>query len=191
MKRQATSLRSIIGLLMIIGAARGMAATPLAANPQSERVTGNLVSVVTGARTSQPFILTIDRYATDAELQRLGGVLAAQGPYTLRDTLWTLRAGTLSVGGGLGYPVSVALSEDTPTGRTVRVIIDRPLSRFEVAHSTRSSKYPFGYLELNLDRDGRGQGVMFGAAQLRAEGSTVAVKSLGAQPFRLLAVRAD
>jgi hypothetical protein len=190
MNEQTLSSRWVGGFITIflLGAAAAAASTPAASQPV--RVTGSLISVVGGARTAQPFILTLDRYSSAADLQRLGGFLAA-GPYALRDALWARRAGTLSVGGGLGYPVAVAFVSDTPGSRTVRLILDRPLSSFEVAHSTRSSKYPFGYLELELDHEGRGQGFMMGAAKLRLEGESLAVTSLGAQPLRLLAVRTE
>jgi hypothetical protein len=173
-------------------------ATPAAASAASapslghpDQFTGSLVNTVAGARFSQPFILSVDHYTGDAEVQHLTGLLAEKGPYSLRDELWKHSVGYLRIGGRLGVPVAAVLSQDTATGRKLTVVLNRPLSAFEVQYYARSSMYPFSVLELDLDQNGAGQGTLIGAARMRMRGNTLEIQSLGVQPLRLLAVRAS
>jgi hypothetical protein len=167
------------------------AAALAAAAGHPDQFTGSLVNTVAGARFSQPFVLSVDHYAGDAEVQHLTGLLAEKGAYSLRDELWKHSAGYLRIGGRLGYPVAAVLSQDTATGRKLTVVLNRPLSPFEVQYYARSSMYPFAVLELDLDQSGAGEGKLIGAAKMKMHGDTLTIESLGIQPLRLLAVRAS
>jgi hypothetical protein len=162
------------------------------------RITGNLIDTYGDVRrSSQPFILTIDHFSSDADLQAMNGRLTTNGyelgndagAYGVRDNLWhRVQDGTLRVGGGIGYPVSLATSQETPNGRTLRMYLNRPLGAFEVQNYTRSSRYPFTYIEINLDKNGKGQGALIAAARLSPASAAPQVTSLGSQPIRLLDV---
>jgi hypothetical protein len=164
---------------------------PAASSPRPDQFTGNLVNTVRGARFNRTFTLSIDHYDSGAELQQLADTLSAKGQLSLRDQLWKGTAGTLSVGGRLAYPVAAVLSQDTSSGRMIRVVMNRPMSTFEVQNYTRSSKYPFSVLELTIDRNGHGEGRLIGAAKLRMHGNELSFESLGVQPLRLMDVRED
>jgi hypothetical protein len=160
-----------------------------AGNP--EHFVGHLVNTMASARFTRPFILEINRYASEADARRLTSVLAARGPLGLRDDFWRSNAGYLSIGGGLGYPIAAAFAEDTPSGRTIRVLLDRPLGFFETQYYSRSYRYPFTVVELNVDKNGNGEGRFILAAHLQSHGAeTLEVESLGVMPFRLLHLRA-
>jgi hypothetical protein len=159
----------------------------LAAQSRGDQLVGNIVNMEGGG--TAPVVIHIDHYSSDQEIANLKGVLAAQGPQGLRDALWNLEAGYIRVKGGLGYPVAVARSKPEPGGgRVVRLMIDRPLSFREEANLLRSADYPFSYIEIHLDASGKGDGKLIAAAQVSLEGSTVEIKSLGVQPFRLMDV---
>ncbi|HVR10627.1 MAG TPA: hypothetical protein VMW75_21455 [Thermoanaerobaculia bacterium] len=177
---------------LVMGAVLGTAIAAGAVAEHPDEYTGNMVNTVGGARFNQPFVLSVDHYADDADVRRLTGTLAAKGQYSLRDELWHERsAGYLRVGGRLGYPVAAVLSQQTPNGRTLHVVLNRPLGAREVQYFTRSSKYPFTVLELSVDSNGKGEGRLLGAAKMQMHGDTLEFVSLGIQPVRLLAVRAD
>jgi hypothetical protein len=177
----------ILGLaalsLMASAAAAGAAAE------HADQFTGNLVNTQASARSSQPFILGIDHYATSDDLQQLAAALRSKNRYAVRDELWKKSAGFLSIGGRLGYPVAEVFSFDTPAGRKLYAVIDRPMRQGEVQNGTRSSRYPFSVVELNIDRNGRGEGTFIAAAKLKVRADTLEVISLGVQPFRLLKVQ--
>jgi hypothetical protein len=169
-------------------AAQAAPAAPAAQG--SEHFVGHLVNTTASARSTSPFILEIDRYANQADAQQLTGTLAARGQLALRDQLWNSNAGYISIGGRLGYPIAAAFVVETPTGRTIRVLVDRPLGFFETQYYSRSFRYPFAVVELNLDKNGNGEGNFIAAARLQQRGETLEITSLGTMPFRLLHVRA-
>jgi hypothetical protein len=193
--RTSTLRHSIFALAMVSAVttaiAAGAAAAPGEPAVRAEQFTGSLVNIERGAHFSQPFVLYVDHYATEAEVQRLTDVLTAKGPFSLRDEMWKNQAGYLSIGGGIGLPVGAVFSQATPDGRIVRVLLNRRLGNFEVQNYTRSSKYLFTVLELHLDKNGRGDGLLVGDAKMRLSGDTLTVTSLGDLPVRLLAVRTD
>jgi hypothetical protein len=132
----------------------------------------------------------LDRYSTDAEVQKLSGVLANKGPEAFRSALWDLEKGYIRIGNGLGYPITVATSKPTAQGRRIRLMMDRPVSFREFANSARSLDYPFSYVEINLGKGGKGEGQMFAAARISLTAGTVDVENYSFQPLKLLAVRA-
>lgn len=176
---------------MTTAVAAGAATAPVEPAMHPEQFTGSLVNLERGARFSQPFLLDVDHYATESEAQHLMDVLTAKGPYSLRDELWKNQAGYLSIGGGIGFPVGAVFSQATPDGRIVRVLLNRRLGNFEVQSYARSSKYLFTVVELHLDKNGKGDGLLVGDAKMQFSGDTLTVTSLGTLPVRLLAVRTD
>jgi hypothetical protein len=155
--------------------------------------TGNLVAPAGAfARTgTAPVVIHIDHYSSDAEVQRLAGILQQKGPNALRDALWDQEVGYIRVGGGLGYPIAAARSRPGDNGgRIVRLMIDRPISQREVINNTRTVDYPFGYIEIRLDASGKGDGQFYQAARVSMTGDTLKVENYSPQPLKLLAVKA-
>jgi hypothetical protein len=155
--------------------------------------TANLVAPAgTFARTgTAPVVIHIDHYSSDAEVQRLAGVLQQKGPSALRDALWDQEVGYIRVGGGLGYPIAAARSRPGNNGgRIVRLMIDRPISQAEVINNTRTVDYPFSFIEIQLDASGKGQGQFYQAARVSMTGDTLNVENYNPQPLKLLAVKA-
>lgn len=175
---------------LIAGATLAVAllpAMPVLAQSGSERFTATLANP-TGGGTS-PVMIHIDRYSTEAEVQKLAGILKDKGPDALRDALWDLEAGYIRVGGGLGYPIAVARSRPTDKGRVVRIMMDRPISFRESVSNARTLDYPFSYIEMTLDNNGKGEGRFFAAAQVTMTAGTVDIESYSPQPLRLLGVQ--
>ena len=150
--------------------ALALSASAVFAQPHGEQIMANLVDPAGHfghrAGSTAPVIIHLDRYSSDAEVQTLAGILSGKGPDALREALWNQEVGYLRVGGGLGYPIAAARSRETPTGRVIRMMIDRPISQREVLNSTFSSDYPFSYIEITLDRSGKGEGQFFAAAKV-------------------------
>jgi hypothetical protein len=164
------------------------------AQPRGEQIMANLVDPAghfgrRGGNTA-PVVIHLDHYSSDADVQRLSGILVGKGPDALRDALWDQEVGYIRVGGGLGYPIAAARSRETPTGRVIRLMIDRPISPREVLNNTFSSDYPFSYIEINLDRSGKGDGQFFAAAKVSMKkDGTLTVESFSPQPLRLLGAK--
>ncbi|MFL6233804.1 MAG: hypothetical protein ACJ76N_11775 [Thermoanaerobaculia bacterium] len=154
--------------------------------------TGTLVAPAgTTARAgSAPVAIHIDHYTEDAEVQRLQGILQQKGPNALRDALWDQEAGYIRIGGSLGYPIAAARSHKTPDGGTiVRLMIDRPIAQYEVINNLRTVDYPFAFVEIKLDRNGKGDGQFYQAAKVSMTGNDqLNVENYSPQPLKLLAV---
>jgi hypothetical protein len=165
-----------------------------AAYAETHQLTGNLVAPAGTARRagSEPVMIHIDHYTEDAEVQRLQGILQQKGPNALRDALWDQEAGYLRIGGSLGYPIAAARSHPAPDGGTIiRLMIDRPIAQYEVINNLRTVDYPFAFVEIKLDRNGRGDGQFYQAAKVRMTGNDrLEVENYSPQPLKLLAVRA-
>jgi len=176
-------------MALIFSAALALS-TAAFAKPQ---LTGTLVAPAgTAVRAdSAPVVIHIDHYTEDAEAQRLEGILQRKGPNALRDALWDQEAGFIRVGGGLGYPIAAARSHQLPDGGTlIRLMIDRPIAQTEVINNLRTVDYPFAYVEIKLDRNGKGDGEFYQAAKVSMTGSDrLEVESYSPQPLKLLAVQ--
>jgi hypothetical protein len=156
--------------------------------------TGNLVAPAgTAVRSgTAPVVIHIDHYTEDAQVQRLQGILQQKGPNALRDVLWDQEAGYIRIGGSLGYPIAAARSHPTPDGgQVIRLMIDRPIAQYEVINNLRTVDYPFAFVEIKLDRNGRGEGQFYQAARVSLTGNDqLNVENYSPQPLKLLAVRA-
>ena len=70
-------------------------------------------------------------------------------------------------------------------GRRIRLITDRPIAAVEMMRGLRSEDYPIGWIELEVDAEGKGEGKMIGAAQVEVKDGKLVVESFGTQPVRL------
>ncbi len=172
-------LACLVALALVVAAPASLLA---------EQFTATLVNPE-GRPTTSPVRIHVDRYSTDAEVDKLAGILAEKGPDALREALWDLDIGYVRIGSGLGYPIAVARLQESGTGRTVRITMDRPISFREVASNARSLDYPFSYIELELDRDGKGEGQMFAAAKVRLEAGVRDIENYSSLPLKLLNVQ--
>ena len=82
--------------------------------------------------------------------------------------------GRLSMPGTVGYDVNYAREIPSATGRTIRLVTNRPISIGEAWSNSRSKGYNLSILELNLpnDKDAKGKGTLLPAAQLRINKKT-------------------
>jgi len=175
-------------ILMIACAA--ICSLPLAAEGP-ETFTGRVVDM-SGARMTSTahFTLHIDEYAMDEEIAQHAAVLAEEGSRGLEKVLWKLDRGWLKIGTSLGHVVGVARSIDTDGGRIIRAVTDRPVQLFAVRRGLRSVDYPFGFIELELDANGKGEGRLIAAAKLKfTKDGTLEIEQLGTRPFRLMKVK--
>ena len=135
------------------------------------------------------FTLHIEEYSSDEEIADYATVLAEKGSSGLEKVLRKLDLGYIKIGTSLGHVIGVARSIDTDGGRIIRAVTDRPIQLFEVRRGLRSADYPFGFIELKIDADGKGEGQLVAAAKLRFKDGTLEIVQLGTRPFRLMKVK--
>lgn len=131
-----------------------------------ERFEGRIANTGTfGNAGSNFFSIQVDEYTSDEEFIEFLEILAGGGPRRLEDAFLRSRKGRIVID-SLGYDIALARSAPTQSGRVVRVFTVRHLGFDESVGRSRSREYPFGMIELQLDHNGRGDGVLVVAARL-------------------------
>ena len=138
--------------------------------------------------------ITIERWTTDEERQKLQAVLVEKGGGD--DLISALqkvkpRAGFINAPGTLGWDLHYAREIPLPDGaRRIVVATDRPMSFWEASNNPRSADYEFLLLEIRLDKEGKGQGKLAAAAKIEYNdvSRTIEIENYGTEPVRLTKV---
>jgi len=183
----------ILFLASLIGAAAS-AALVAAGAPASERYVANAISIASPGPTGAAVVeISVDRWSTEAEHNRLVNTLIEQGQEKLLDTLRDLpRAGFIRTPGNLGYDLRYARKEPIEEGgERIVIATDRPISFWEAANRPRTIDYPFTLIEIRLPKEGKGEGKMAVATKISFDKkkNTVELENYSSEPVRLQEVR--
>ncbi len=166
----------------------------LTAIQTKEVYTGTVLGVGgTLGGVSRPFTLSIEGVSSNADANRAVAMLAEGGQDALMKELRGKRLGYFSMGAQLGRDLNFV--QETPTadgGRRLVVLFERWLNTFELRYGTRSEDYPFTYIELTVDRNGKGEGTLIPAARItfdKKHGNQIDVENFGIYPARLAGVQ--
>jgi hypothetical protein len=147
------------------------------------------LSLAALAQEATTFTLRIKGVTSDAEAQRLIGVLQARGQDKLLDEIRHNDLGTFSIGGNVGQTLNAVRIEDVGGKKRIRAVAERWLGFGELRGGYRSLDYPFSYIELLMDpRTGKGDGTYFGAAQIKFKNNEIQIEDFGTFPGRILNV---
>jgi hypothetical protein len=140
--------------------------------------------------------LYVDDYTPDDQAQQLASLLVNSGPDALLKALEKSKTiGKVRLTGRTGfYDLKLIRSHQTPNGRRIYAVGDRPVGFLEVYAGNRSLDYPFGILQLELQTDEKGkekgEGALIYSAKIKVlDGKTIDVESYGISPIRLMGVR--
>lgn len=140
--------------------------------------------------------LYLNDYTGDDEARALAGLLIDGGPDRLLKALEKADSiGKVTLSGRVGfYDLKLIRSHQTPTGRRIIAVGDRPMGFLEMYVGNQSQDYPFGMLTLDLKRNGKGkeegEGSLIYAAKVKVqEGNQIDLESYGIAPIRLMGVR--
>jgi hypothetical protein len=155
-------------------------------------ITGTMIGI--GGRTagrSRPFTLIVNRYTSADDVVRLNSALQSGGQDELMRVLSKLDAGRISIGNNVGVTANAVIATPSAEGGTkLTVLYERNVNLYELRYGTRSEDYRFGYAEIFLDRQGKGEGTFIPAAKVRLrDGNTWEVEDFGVFPARLLGLR--
>lgn len=189
------SLRAALVPFVLALAIPAAAADPAPAG-QPLRLTAVAVSLAGMGRSGvTPVDIVIERWSTDAEQERLRGVLIEKGSDALMDTLTGLkpRVGYIKTPTSLGWDIQFARETVLPSGgRRIVFGTDRPMSFAERASNAYTSQYDFLLGEIRIGPDGKGTGKLFPAAKVSWDRDTrsLEVENWDTQPVRLQDVHA-
>ena len=137
--------------------------------------------------------ITIERWSTPGQTERLITVLKEKGEAALVEALTDMQpVGTIQTPGSLGYDLRYATEEPLPDGgRRIFIATNRPISYWEAVNRPRSIDYPFTYIELRVDAQGRGEGKLALATHIAVSrrGKVIELVNYASQPVQLNQVR--
>ena len=113
-----------------------------------------------------PFDLRINRFTTDEDVLQLAQLLKEKGQDALRRELEKRDVGQINAVGSIGNQIAVARKLKQGNKTIIRVFTARNMSFFELRQGGRSVDYPFGFLQLTLDENGKGVGQFITAAKI-------------------------
>jgi hypothetical protein len=175
-------------MMLALAASGGVAAAQVASNSPREKFTAVAVNVSNVGRSgATPVDITINRWTTDEERDKLMSIFKEKGPDALLDALRDMRpVGTIATPGRLAYDLRYA--RELPSaegGRRIVLATDRPISFWEAANRPRSSDYPFLLIEMRLDNRGQGEGKLSLAAKLTLNDNVLVIENYANQPVML------
>jgi hypothetical protein len=143
------------------------------------------------ARTSTVDI-TINRWSTDDELNRLLAVFRNKGQDALLSELQKLpKVGYLNTPGSLSYDLHFARQRpEAEGGRMVFLMTDRPIGGWEARNRPRTIDYPFTLIQLQVDKDGSGEGKASVYTKItETKDGTIELENFANQPVMLNQVK--
>lgn len=189
----------VLRRVLAVGVAAGLGVVGMVvvgsaqSNGLGERFTATAIDMDRGGTT--PVQMEVDRWSSEAQRQRLLDVLTEKGPEKLLDALQDApKVGFIRTSTSLGWDLRYA--HRTPGedgGENVVLVTDRPVAFWEAANGARTLDYPFTVVELHLNRDGQGEGMLSIAAKITRDKKTgdVVIENWGTQRTRLTQVHSE
>ena len=156
-----------------------------------ERFTAAAINTNRGAAGN--IDIQVDRWSSDAERDKLINVLETKGADKLLDVLQGLPVkGNFRAPGQLGWDIRFARHYATDDGgERVVLATDRPIGFLEATNQPRSITYPFTIIEMQLNRNGEGEGKMSLATKviLDKKKNMITLENFDLQPVLLTQVK--
>jgi hypothetical protein len=140
---------------------------------------------------SLPFTLEITDLTSKEQADQFEQVLSSKGQSELLKAMSKAKLGTFAFAGQLGHDIKFVQERRTESGLSITVLFERWLHLFELRYGARSEDYPFTYLEIVVNNNGKGEGSMCTAAKItldKSKESLADLESFGAYPARLIGV---
>lgn len=191
MKTTRASCVLIAGVLMIV--VLTMAAVKIGAQDKPKREAIQAQAMGQNRAVGKTFNVTvsIDSYSTPEDQKLLISALKQGGQAALSKTLSKMQSkGRIAVTGTLGYSIAYVRTFSNESGRTIRLITDRPIRFLEARENGRSTDYDLSAVELNLNNDkSKSAGSLIIGLRVKADKENQLVfESYGSGPWKLVNV---
>ena len=136
--------------------------------------------------------ITIEEYSTPADQKALIDAFNSGGHDAMMKVLSKMKSkGRVRLSsGGVGYQIVYIRNIQTPNGRTVRLLTDRPITMGEAMSNSRSQDYDLSIIELQLG-DGKGKktgSLIPGCRILLNKKQEIEIETYHASPWRLAGI---
>jgi hypothetical protein len=178
----------VAALLMVsIGSWQSGSSTQ-SSNNGKEEFSAIAVNMAPGTTaTSTPVEITIERWTSDAERDRLMTVLKEKGPDELLKVLQKEpKVGSIRTRESLAYDLRYARQlPGQDGGRRIVLGTDRPIGFLEAQAGGQTLDYRFTLIELRVGPDGKGEGKLSIAARPEFNDHVLVIEDYAAEPVRL------
>jgi hypothetical protein len=144
-----------------------------------------------GVQMGQSFGVTINirEFSTPEDQKILIEAFNAKGMKGLMNAVGKMPAkGRIAITGTLGFNVNYIRVFETPTGRRIRLVTDRPITFGEAWTDSRSQEYSLSAVDLEVGPDGKGTGTLLPACQLKMSKQNELEVEAFRNPWRLVDV---
>lgn len=184
-RRTTAIIPALVAVVMVSWTA---GADGQASNSPKEQFVATAVNISNVGKTGVSQLdLTITRWTTDAERDRLVAIFKEKGPDVLLRELQKLpKVGSISAPGSLAYDLRYARQmPGADGGRHIILATDRPIAFWEVTSGSRTLQYPFTLIELQLDQKNEGVGKLSLATKITLKENTLVLENFADQPVML------
>lgn len=161
---------------------------PAAAQAPREEFSSTLSNISNvGGVGITPLTIRIIRWTSDEDHERMMGLLRDKGQDAFLRALTDQEpVGSIATPTSLKYDFFYARQQPLEEGgRRIFMITDRPMDFYERFNSLRSRDYPFTVIEMQLDKEGSGQGSLAQLVQLKLVGNFLGIENLATSPMKL------
>ena len=140
---------------------------------------------------SRTFTLEITGYTAQDNLRRQLQVLRSQGQDAFLEAIQKTNLGSFAFDGQTGRDLNFVQETTTENGRKITILSERWLHMFELRYGTRSRDYPFSYIELYINDNGKGEGTLVGLAKVsldKKNSDTLGIENFGTYPAKLMGI---
>jgi hypothetical protein len=131
--------------------------------------------------------IRITRWSSEAERSKFAALLLKEGQDALLDALQDASpVGFIRTPDSLGYDLRYAHQlKDQEGGRRIVIATDRPIGFWEASTMPRTIDYPFTVIQMQMGRDGRGQGTLSYATKITANNNIIVLEDFATSPIML------
>ena len=143
-----------------------------------------------GAAAGKTFGMTVylDGMTSDGQVEELLGILKAKGQDGVVSAMEDMKdVGRIAPTGSTGTGVRIVrIRPGKNGGLHIVLVTDRPISFGELYNGTRSRDYPFTFVVLDVDKDGKGAGQFAPLCKVKInKKKEIEIENYGQKPFRL------
>lgn len=186
-----TNTRQGLAIGVVLGTCLTLATNVSAQSGDTFTATAS-VKTAGGAAASAPITITVNRKTPTAEAETLVKAFVTGGPAALRKALVGVPdTGTIAVGAGAPTPTRITIERPTSGGRLLTIVADSPILFIggSLPNARPKEGYDFAVVDLQLDAQGAGSGVMAPAARVKALQGAFIVEDYGAEMVTLSDVK--
>lgn len=186
--RTKSSLRKVALVSALLVALLALGSIPGLARDKYETIDATAWGTSTQLGRNIGITITIYQYSTPEDQDVLMQAFQKSQNQGLVNALEKMKAvGHIAITGTLGYDLSFIKLIETPTGRTIRFVTNRPIRFGEAYYDTQTQYYNLTAGEINIDTQDKSKsnGVLYPAAQLTVGDDGKLTLNLNKNPWRL------